>query len=185
MHRLAIVCLAAWLASCATAEGPTGPKFTEHALRAGAVAPEMARLYVFWPAPDSQRGGAAKLTIDGNGVGECEQGGFNTYDVPAGAHVLSTVNENLPGRCDVRVDALSGSTYFYEISPRSEYGYAAMPGSVLASIPFPPITLIGIAIAVGGMALESSGKECGGPFSLAPIEESAALPKISGLKKSK
>ena len=185
MNRLTIICFSAFLAACATAEGPTGPVYPEHALSAGAVDPGMARLYFFWPEPVARGDVAMMVTIDGSNLGACQRGGFSTHDVPAGAHVLSTGRKSVPGRCDVRVDVLGGSTYFYELKTRAEYQLAAAPGAILALIPFPPTWLIGSALLFGGMAIESSGKECGGPVSLAPVEESAALPKISGLRKSK
>jgi hypothetical protein len=185
MHRLAIAFLAALLAACAAPTGPTGPPFAEHASRAGAVAPEMARLYVFWPTTDSKRLLAARLMIDGTGVDSCEYGGFNGYDVPAGTHVLAVDREDLPGRCEVRVDASGGSTYFWQLALRTSYQAAGMPGALIGSIPFPPLIAIGIALMISGVAIESSGKECGGPYSITPVDETAALPRISGLRKSK
>jgi hypothetical protein len=144
----------------------------------------MAGLYFIWPEPIARRDVAINLTIDGSSLGACQRGGFSTYDVPAVAHVLSTGRERLPGRCDVRVEVLGGSTYFCELKTRAEYQLAAMPGAILPLIPFPPAVVIGAAMLFRGTAIESAGKECGGSVSLAPIEESAALPKISGQRKS-
>jgi hypothetical protein len=185
MHRLAIAGVAALLAACVTALGPTGPTFAEHASGAAAVAPEMARLYVFWPEPLGPQDMAIKLGIDGSSLGACERGGFNAFDVPAGAHVLSVVVEYQPGRCDMPVAVSGGSTYYYELKTRAEFANAALPGAVLLSIPVPPITALGLIMMYGGMAIESSGKECGGQFALTPAEETAALAKISRLKKSR
>jgi hypothetical protein len=188
VHRRAMLWLAALLIGCTTtlSTRPTGPTYIEHASLLGAVPSEMARLNVFWPAADKEFAGVPRITIDQNEIGFCKRGGFITVEVPAGVHVL-TVDDSRSGvgRCYVRVNATGGSDSFYEVSPRMEHLRAGAPGGIFAMIPVPPITLFGLAAAYAGMAAESSGKECGGPFSIAPVEESAALPKISDLKVSK
>ena len=188
MRRFAIAILAMLLAACVALKeptGPTGPTFAEDASRAGTLAPEIARIYVFWPKSDLERLPPSRLMIDGKDVGSCEYGGFIGFDVRAGIHVLTADRENFPGRCEVRLDGSGGGTYFWQLTPRASYRDAAMPGAVFTVTLVPPLMAIGVAMMYAGTSIESAGKECGGPYAVSPVDEIDALPRISGLKKSK
>jgi len=163
-----------------------GPTYTEHALHLGAVLPEKARVNVFWPVADKKYAGKPRVTIDQSEIGFCKLGEFITVDVPAGAHVLAVDDvDNGPGRCNVQVDIQGGSSSFYEVARRMEHSQAGALGDILMWIPIFPFNLVGVPVALAGMLAESAGKECGGPFSITPVDEATALSKISGLRLSK
>lgn len=164
MRWFFIIGLAFTLSACAA----TGQLYREHDPTSPALSLDTARLIVFRTRDSSQYcARAASVKIDGNIAGNCDYAGFNVFEVTAGKHVLTVDVWDSPGKCDLPIDVSGGNTYFYEIQPRTGNLTAGLVGGLI------------------GMAIESSGKQCGGTFSVAPIEQSAALLKLEDLRMTK
>lgn len=160
LKTLSAVALAAVLAGCAA----TGPRYSEVA-NVQQVSASNARLVIFRTKESTQYSGrAAAVRIDGNASGSCDFGGFNTFDIAPGKHVVAVDMWDSPGKCELPVDVSGGSSYFFEVQPRL--------GNLLS--------FIGAGII--GASVESSGRQCGGAFSIAPVEAAAALSKLSELR---
>jgi hypothetical protein len=163
----------------------TGPQFPEQAAIASSAASQPARLMVFRTAANLQYYlRSATVGIDGKEVGACEHAGFNTFDVPAGAHVLTVSMWDAPGTCQLQVEVLSGATYFFEITPRTGNLVAGLPGMLVPAFGVLG-ALAGGVVGILGMAAESSGKVCGGAFAIESVDENAALSKLATLRQSK
>lgn len=159
LKTLAATTLLAVLTGCAA----TGPKYSE--VITGQVSPLSARLIVFRTKESSQYSGrAASVKIDGNASGSCGFGGFNTFDVVPGRHVIAVDMWGSPGKCELSVDVSGGGSYFFEVQPRL--------GNLLSFL----------GAGVIGASLESVGQQCGGAFSIAPVDAPAALPKLNELR---
>ena len=147
------------------------------------VPPNTTRLTVFRTAESTQYSGrSVTVRIDGRERGGCELGGFQTFDVSAGPHVLVEEMWDAPGRCRLSIEVLGGETYYYEISPRPANFGASILGGLVGVIGGP---LAGGVGSFASMGAESSGKECGGAFTIVEIDESVALRKLSELRRSK
>lgn len=161
IYIIGMVCV---LSACAA----TGQLYKDHSSTLPSLAPDTVRLIVFRTTGSlSYMGGKeAPVLVDGFLAGKCETGEFNVFEIPAGKHVLTIDIAGSPGSCDLQIDVSGGGSYYYEIKPRSGYLAAAFFGGLI------------------GTAIESSGKKCGGPLSINPIEPGAALEKLKDLHKS-
>ncbi len=101
-------------------------------------------------------------------MGSCDYTGFNVFDITVGTHILTVYMWDHPGTCELPIDVSGGSEYFFEIKPRT--------GSLVGVF----IPYVGIL----GAAIESAGKQCGGAFSVEPIDKDLAIPKLVELKKT-
>jgi hypothetical protein len=110
---------------------------------------------------------SVRIAFDGQTVGKVDRKGFNVFDVSPGAHTLTADIWDMPGKCELAVDLQPAQVYYFELSPRTE---SLASGLVLGAI---------------GMAIESSGKECGGAFEIAPVPKEAAEPAIEGSRLTK
>ncbi len=130
-------------------------------------AKDKARL-VFFRTKDSHLYSARKapVEIDSIKVGNCAFGGFFYLDLPKGKHTLKTELWDMPGKCEVIINAKAGAIYYFRIDSRSES--------------FTPMILAG---AIGN-AIESQGKSCGGAFKIYPENEREAKEMMASLKLS-
>lgn len=159
------ILLTAILVSILTGCAATGERYSEQASTRAAVAPSDARLIVFRTKESTQYSGrAAAVNIDGNASGRCDYGGFNTFDVSPGRHVIKVDMWDSPGTCELPIEVTGGSSYFFEIQPRLGNLLSFLGGGII------------------GAAIESSGRQCGGSFSISPVEENAALQKLRELR---
>ena len=168
-----------------TACAATGPTFSEQAALSPAVASHMACLTVFQTATGMKYVDLPPtIRIDGKEVGSCAYAGFNSFDVSAGTHVVAVDMWDSPGKCELHVGVLGGTTYFYEIALRPEHLAAGQVGRFFSAFGLFGSLVDGLAM-YSGMTAESAGKECGGAFSITPVEESVALSKIASLRASR
>lgn len=177
--KLGLLCLVIALAACAA----TGTRYAEHVSAFPDIPAHAARLTVFRTAESAQYSGrSATVRVDGREVGGCDFAGYQLFYVPAGPHVLTVEMWDAAGRCRLSVDVLGGEEYFYEISPRAEQLAADFLGTVIGAMG----GATGLAIApFAAMGAESEGRACGGAFSITGVEETSALRKVSGLRKSR
>jgi hypothetical protein len=176
---LPVLGLSIALAACAA----TGPRYADHAAALPDIPRQSTRLTVFRTADSSQYSGrSASVKIDGRELGSCDFAGYQTFYVNAGPHVLSVGMWDAPGTCSLSTNILGGEEYFYEISPRVESWAASFLGAMLG--------MLGGSAAQAGtpfavMAAESSGKACGGAFSIVAVEEGIARRKVNDLHMSR
>ena len=178
-NRFLVFGLAIALTACAA----TGPRYSDHVATLADVPPKSTRLTVFRTAESTQYSGrSVTVRIDGRERGGCDFGGFQTFDVSAGPHILAVEMWDAPGRCSRSIEVLGGETYFYEISPRPANYVASLLGDLVGVFGGP---LAGAAGSFVGMGAESSGKACGGAFTIVDVDESVALRKLNDLHRSK
>jgi hypothetical protein len=145
----------------------SGSKYSEYANTATPPTPSSARLVVFRTEDSAQYSTrSVSVKIDGTSVSSCAPSGFNTFDVSANRHTLTVDMWDAPGTCTLPIDVSKGGEFFFEISPRTQ--------SLVSGLMFGAI----------GMAAESSGKQCGGAFAVAPVARNIAAKKLSTLRKT-
>jgi Ser/Thr protein kinase RdoA (MazF antagonist) len=88
-----------------------------------------------------------------------------------------------PGRCDQLLELSGASVTYLEVAPREASFFSGVPGNMMASAG-PQGAVAGLGVMLGGMALESSGKSCGGAFSITPVDRDQALPRLAELRSS-
>lgn len=150
------------VAGCAA----SGPKYSESNANRP-KSPEAARVTVYRTGDSMQYSGrAVRIALDKNVVGSVDYKGFNIFDIEAGQHVLTADMWDAPGKCNVEVKLSPATEYFFQVLPRSESLFSGMVGGAL------------------GMAIESSGKECGGAFAIIPVTNEYAIKALQPLRQS-
>jgi hypothetical protein len=173
------------LSACAT----TDSRSPEPVAVASNTVSQFARLTVFRTTESAQYYPSATLSIDGIVVGAIESAGFNTFDVPAGSHVLNaSVWESPPPQtCKLQIDVVGGSAYYYEVVPRTTPGTGnfatSLPGAITGSLGVIGALVTGVIGIIGILAPSSSGAQCG--VAIVSVHENMALPKLDLLRKSK
>lgn len=163
--RLLIICLIIITASGCAA---TGKNFTEYQSHLSKVSEGQSRIYVYRTSESMQYSGrSVDIKLDGAQKGMCDYKGFNIFDVPAGTHQLQVDMWDSPGTCTITTNLTNQGEYFFEIEPRS----GNLAGILLGGIV--------------GAAIESSGKSCGGSFSIVEIAPNIASEKIKVLNLTK
>jgi hypothetical protein len=177
--KLIVVGCAMALVACAA----TGPPYSSYVESSPDIPKQSTRLTFFRTAENTQYSArSATVRIDGREVGGCEFAGYQSFYVRAGPHVLSVDLWDSPGNCRLSIETLGGEEYFYEISPRPANAMASFLGFMIGSMGNPMGQLIAPYALIGA---ESAGKECGGPFSLAGVEEGFARQKLRELGRSR
>ena len=125
----------------------------------------------------------ARLAVDGERAGKLATGGFRTFKVAPGPHTFVVNMFDAPGSCELTVDIQSDVEYFYEVTPRPPSFAVSTPGALLLGAS-PTGVLFGLGLSGEAMAAESAGKQCGGAFSIVPVDPSIALPKVTALRAS-
>jgi hypothetical protein len=179
MRNLAVAAVAMCLSACA-ADGLPYPEHPASSL----VVSGVAKVTVF-RANDTLLYSArtARLAMDGERAGRLATGGFRTFKVPPGSHTLVVNMWDAPGTCELTVDLRPDAEYFYEVTPRPPSFAAATPGALLLGAS-PTGVLFGLGVSSEGTAAESTAKQCGGAFSIVPVDSALALPKVSALRAS-
>jgi hypothetical protein len=181
MKSLLLLGIAAILSACAA----TGLRYSEHAASSTPMPALAARLTVY-RGNDSLLyfARSARLKLDGSDAGMLAAGRFKTFEVPPGIHNLTVDMWDAPGRWELPIEVQGGIARFYKVAPRTASFVAGTPGVLLMNNT-PAGTVTGAATMLGGMALESAGKQHGGAFSLAPVEPSVAAPELMELREAK
>lgn len=179
MRNVLIAAVAMSLAACA-ADGLPYPEHPASSL----VVSGVAKVTMF-RANDTVLYSArtARLAVDGERAGKLATGGFRTFKVPPGPHTLVVNMWDAPGSCELRVDIQPDVEYFYQVAPRLPSLAASTPGAFLLGAS-PSAVLFGLGVATVGMAAESADKQCGGAFSIVPVDPVVALPKVTALRAS-
>ena len=163
MKKLSILIFTIIITGCAA----TGPSFLEVKSDIENLSKEKARV-VFYRTKESSLYLARKAPVDINNkqVGACAYGGFFYLDIPEGRHSIKTEIWDMPGECELFLNAESGSTYYLQVDPRMESFTAFMLGGIV------------------GNAIEGSGKQCSGAFKLYPASKEIAEKKLVNLRLS-
>lgn len=162
-NALALACVLG-LAGCASLQAPASGTLysdTPH------VSQEPGKTWVtsLRPGKDfAYSGQHAVIAMDGASLGSVDFQGFESFDLPSGKHELSV---EFNAKCTNDVDLPEGKHVFYEVDNRSSAVAASLVGGSV------------------GALVEGVGKKCGGAFSLQPIDEAAALARLSGLRETK
>jgi hypothetical protein len=177
-----VVLLVGALSLCGCAA--SGPSFVEESERMIPVPEGLARI-VFFRTEDSTLYIArnARITLDGERIGATAYGGFHYHDVSQGSHRLQADMWDVPGGCELILEAASGQTYYFQVDPRDESFLAFAAGDLVASM----VTdgeLFSLALGLGVSAAESYGRECGGAFKLYPVDPATANWKLLELNLS-
>jgi hypothetical protein len=164
MRRSIVVCGLFAVAGCSILQKPsTGPLYSEVVHPPGPA--NTAWVTLLRPEPGvAYAGEPAQIKVDGTPWGLVGYQGFKNIDVPNGKHQLEVGFAG--GRCAIEIELDEGRHYYFEVDVRSSAAAAGILGGNV------------------GAALEAAGKKCGGAFSVSPIEEEAALGKLSGLRQS-
>lgn len=169
------------LVTCGCVAG--GRAYLEIADQIASVPDGNARIVILRPR-ESMLYIARKATISLNGekIGATPYGGFHYHDIVAGKHRLKAGMWDMPGRCEITLDASAGQVYYFQVDPRNESFWAFSAGDFAASA-----LDAGVISVLGGLtagAAESYGNDCGGAFRLYPIDSSTAVSKLPDLKQS-
>jgi hypothetical protein len=178
MRNVSIAIVATLLSACAA----NGLPYPEHPA-SSVVLDGVAKVTIFRESDTllySAR--TARLVIDGEREGRLAMGGFRTFTVPPGSHVLTVKMWDTPGTCELTVDVQPDAEYFYEVTPRVTSFTASMPAALVGTSPAG--VLFGAGLSSAGQAAESAHKDCGGAFSIVPVEPANALPKVATLRAS-
>ena len=149
------------LAGCAA----SGASYYDQLAKSRPFPPTQAHVTVYRTGESSQYSGRdARISVEGKAVVDVAYKGFNMFNLNPGNHVLSVDIWDSPGSCALPVMIEDLKDYYFEVRPR-------------------PANLAGFLLGgVIGASIESSGKQCGGAFALAPVDESVALPALAPLK---
>lgn len=174
--------LGAWVLSFVAGCAATGVPYEHLASHATEVAPHRARVVIFRTGDTLQYAGrAVALRVDEREAGSIALAGFTMLDLEPGAHSFIVDMWDAPGACRIEVDLAAGRRHYLEVMPRPGSFLAGLPGS-LAPVGGVSGLVASTTVIVGGMAAESSGKACGGAFSITPVAADQAEPKLSKLR---
>lgn len=163
IRNLALLILSITIAGCSA----TGPLHADVTVNQQALI-DKSRITVYRTGGHFQYSGrAVRLKLDEKVLGKVDYKGFNVFDITAGQHTLTADMWDSPGKCDVALDLLPSTEYYFEVQPR--FGNLASG-------------LVGGAL---GMAIESGGKVCGGAFAITPVARDSALTDLQPLRMTK
>lgn len=174
-----VSCLAVSLLCACAARGPT---LDPTALHRAAPGDGEARL-VFFRTRDNPLYLArqAALSVDGEKIGGVSYGAFLVQDIGAGHHRLWADMWDMPGRCELVLDAAAGETYYFQVDPRRESFEAFAAGDLAAGLVTNHL-LIQIAGGLGTVAASAYGEQCGGAFLLYPVDADTASKRLASLR---
>lgn len=169
------------LAGCSSLETPQlGSRSAPMAL-----ASSSARLTIYRPSQSVQYASrTASLKLNAASIGGISNGAFRVVEVAPGSHSLETDMWDAPGRCTITFTVRAGESAYFEVTPRPANLAAGTPGAVLPADGVGGL-LIGGAVMLAGMSAESSGKQCGGAFSIEQTTADVATNKLVSLRAAK
>lgn len=179
MRKFLALGLAVALSGCAA----TGTAFKDHLAHTEPVPEEMSRIVVYRLDKAQFTVAAAELKLDKGKLGLLRTGGFVTRDVAPGAHTLNVDQNGTPGTCNLPFSLAGGETGYFMVAPRGANFAAQVPGLLL---PWGSLVsaLASEATMVAGAAVESAGKQCGGPFAVARTLAAVAQAMVMDLRES-
>jgi hypothetical protein len=179
-----------------------GAPYSEVMAHGAPVASDRTRIVMLRPNGryDDYSLSRAVVRVNEKRVGGLAYGGFLYVDVEAGdVAIEASARNQMYGTCELLIKAAPGDTVYLDVGPRTANIVANVIGAAAgtAAVGDGP-THVGldeilvdestVPRAVGsttgslvGSAAESVGKECGGPFKLTPMQESAALKQLARL----
>ncbi|HEY9103976.1 DUF2846 domain-containing protein [Chitinimonas sp.] len=153
-----------YLSGCASSRA-SGVPYAEYKGYPLEANPTRSRLVIYRPSAGMMTAARdTRLKVNELPVGSCQPGGFIVSSHVPGTQVLAADLADSPGACKVTLETEAGKEYFFEVRPRSE-----------------AITS-GLMLGVLGQALESSGKVCGGAFSIEQVDAQTAANALSQLR---
>lgn len=184
--------------SCASLGGP----YPEVIAETGAPSPGHARIVLLRPNQRFDNASLSRVVIRVNDevLGKLAYGGFLLVDVGEDETVLEASARNRwYGSCKLRVTGKAGDTIYVDVAPRpvnvaAEIVGAVAGAAVVGGVGMDEILVqksaaeIAAASTAGGAAasaIESTGKECGGPYRLKPVAASTALESLERLRWSR
>jgi len=168
------------------------------------VASDQARIVLLRPNDryDDYSLSKAVVKVNDATVGKLAYGGFLKLDVAAGDVAVKVQAKNaLYGICELRFATEPGTTVYLDVAPRTASVIAGAAGTLVGAAAVNPpaeagmgqvplgqgASQVAVAGTVGGAAanaIETSGKTCGGPYKLTPLQASAALAQLEKLTSS-
>ena len=163
----------------------TGAKFRDHRAYTEPVPVGQARVVVFRMDKAQNSTVATTMEIDGLVFGTLRESGFVWHDIDTKRHLLRADVPSEQGTCLLAFEIAAGETGYFQVAPRVGNAVAKTPGNIVQSIVpgLLPLILSEMAIQTGA-ALESAGKNCGGPFSVVRVPPATAEPLIMDLRES-
>lgn len=159
--RIYILISACALAGCAA----TGRTYSDHLKSQTSFAPNNSRITVYRTGETMQYSGSdTRISLDNKPIGKVAYKGFATFEAAPGAHFLIADTWGSPGACKLNFEASPNTDYYFEVAPRVEH----LTGTLM--------------FGLIGAAIESSGKECGGTFSIVPKTKEVATTALAPLK---
>jgi hypothetical protein len=145
------------------------------------------------------------IRVNDEVLGKLAYGGFLFVDVDENETVMEASARNRwYGSCKLRVTAKAGDTIYVDVAPRpvniaaglvgAVAGAAVVGGAGAGHAGMDEILVekgaaeVAAASTAGGAAasaIESTGKECGGPYRLKPVAASTALESLESLRWSR
>ena len=163
MNKFVIILITLLLSACSL-----GPDYSIIKDKINSVPTENVARIVFFRTTESVLYAArsAPINIDGQKIGSVMCRDFLYKDVAEGKHILKTELWDMPGKCEITLNAKADNIYYFQVDSRSQSFWAFMAGGII------------------GNAIESSGKECGGAFKLYPNDPETAKIKLIDLRLS-
>jgi hypothetical protein len=183
-----------------------GARYSEVVTQDKPVASGQTRIVLLRPSNryDDYSLTRAVVSVNNKEIGRLAYGGFLFVDVDAGDVAIKASAKNpMYGVCELQMPAVPGETLYVDVGPRTANVVAGLVGSAAgAAAASDTVTHHGLKVVlvdkdmvqtaaastVGGAAasaVESIGKECGGPFKLTPVTPSAALEQLDRLSWSR
>lgn len=182
-----------------------GARYSEVVTQAGPVSSGQTRIVLLRPGErfDNYSLSRAVIRVNDRKIGGLAYKGFLLFDVPGDEVVVQASARNrFYGSCELQIQAAPGGTVYIDVAPRpanvaadvvgaavgtAVVGSAATHAGMDAILVDESAAQAAAAGAAGGAAasaVEGADKECGGPFSLRPVDEAAALKLLDSLSSS-
>jgi hypothetical protein len=188
---------------CASLGGP----YPEVIAETGAPPQGHARIVLLRPNQRFDNASLSRVVIRVNDevLGKLAYGGFLFVDVDKNETILEASARNRwYGSCKLQVAPKAGETIYVDVAPRPVNVAAEIVGAVAGAavvgagsaghagmdeiLMEKGAAEVAVASTAGGAAasaIESAGKECGGPYRLKPVAASAALETLERLRWSR
>lgn len=181
MRALLSLCAVLGLCGCAS----SGTQYRDFAASAMPVAADSTRLLVFRVADTPQYSlRTASLSIDETEQADLAPGQFKAFTVSPGRHRIVVDMWDVPGRCELPIEASGGSERYFEVSPRPSTAAAMLPSALVPVNSFATLLASG-AVMMSGLAAESAGKTCGGAFRVVEQPAEQAQARLATLRASR
>lgn len=153
-HAIFVALISALISACATPA--KGPLYADYQLQHPSSS-DKAKLTIFRQAFEyTAKARSARIKLDSQKVGGVDIDGFISVQAPIGKHTLSADLPDHPGACELALDLLPDTEYFFEVNIRDN---AIAPALLFGAL---------------GAAIETSGKTCGGLFAIHQVEKNYA-----------